>query len=144
MKKNLLLYGVFLGALSLSFCSGNAKNKEMTDNGMSMESANEVIRYCDTSLKVLKDLINGDSIKAILGYIDKTEGTDMPLLFHNRLYMKDRAYLKDNYTIANKIRKEELLLSIALSEYKQVIFDILTPTVESAKTVLPSVQKDKK
>lgn len=70
MKKNLLLYGVFLGALSLSFCSGNAKNKEMTDNGMSMESANEVIRYCDTSLKVLKDLINGDSIKAILGYID--------------------------------------------------------------------------
>lgn len=49
-----------------------------------------------------------------------------------------------NYTIANKIRKEELLLSIALSEYKQMIFDILTPTVESAKTVLPSVQKDKK
>lgn len=45
--------------------------------------------------------------------------------------------------MANKIRKEELLLSIALSEYKQVIFDILTPTVESAKTVLPSVQKDK-
>ena len=71
----------FLGALSLSSCSGNAKNKEMTEN---------------------------------------------------------------NYTIANKIRKEELLLSIALSEYKQVIFDILTPTVESAKTVLPSVQKDKK
>lgn len=45
MKKNLLLYGVFLGAFSLSSCSGNAKNKEMTDNGMSMESANEVIRY---------------------------------------------------------------------------------------------------
>ena len=66
------------------------------------------------------------------------------LFMYNRLYMKDRAYLKDNYTIANKIRKEELLLSIALSEYKQVIFDILTPTVESAKTVLPSVQKDKK
>ena len=67
----------FLGALSLSSCSGNAKNKEMTDNGMSMESANEVIRYYDTSLKVLKDLINEDSIKAILGYIDKTVGTDL-------------------------------------------------------------------
>lgn len=64
----------FWGVLSLSSCSGNAKNKEMTDNGMSMESANEVIRYCDTSLKVLKDLINEDSIKAILGYIDKTRG----------------------------------------------------------------------
>ena len=66
MKKNLLLYGVFLGALSLSFCSGNAKNKEMTDNGMSMESANEVIRYC---------------------YIDKTEGTDMlPIVPQPALY----------------------------------------------------------
>lgn len=73
----------FLGALSLSSCSGNAKNKEMTDNGMSMESANEVIRYYDTSLKVLKDLINGDSIK----YIDKTEGTDMlPIVPQPALY----------------------------------------------------------
>lgn len=54
---------------------------------MSMESANEVIRYCDTSLKVLKDLINGDSIKAILGYIDKTEGTDMlPIVPQPALY----------------------------------------------------------
>ena len=87
MKKNLLLYGVFLGALSLSSCSGNAKNKEMTDNGMSMESANEVIRYYDTSLKVLKDLINEDSIKAILGYIDKTEGTGMlPIVPQPALY----------------------------------------------------------
>lgn len=78
----------FLGVLSLSSCSGNAKNKEMTDNGMSMESANEVvIRYCDTSLKVLKDLINEDSIKAILGYIDKTEGTDMlPIVPQPALY----------------------------------------------------------
>ena len=60
-----------------------------------------------------------------------------------RLYMKDKAYLKDNYAMADKIRKEELLLSIALSEYKQVIFDILTPAVEGAQTVLVPVQKDK-
>ena len=57
----------FWGALSLSSCSGNAKNKEMTDNGMSME--------------------NEDSIKAILGYIDKTEGTDMlPIVPQPALY----------------------------------------------------------
>lgn len=43
--------------------------------------------YYDTSLKVLKDLINGDSIKAILGYIDKTEGTDMlPIVPQPALY----------------------------------------------------------
>ena len=40
------------------------------------------------------------------------------------------SYKKDNNALADKIRKEELLLSIALSEYKQVIFDILTPMVE--------------
>ena len=191
MKKNLLLYGIFLCALSLSSCSGNTKNREMAGNSMSVESANEVMKYYDTSLKVLKNLVNEDSIKAVLGYIDKTEGTDMlPIvsqpvvsardtmfvaapgdylsqedrqnleenytrLFRSvsafyenyatyRLYMKDKAYLKDNYAMADKIRKEELLLSIALSEYKQVIFDILTPAVEGAQTVLVPVQKDKK
>lgn len=191
MKKNLLLYGIFLGALSLSSCSGNTKNREMAGNSMSVESANEVMKYYDTSLKVLKNLVNEDSIKAVLGYIDKTEGTYMlPIvsqpvvsardtmfvaapgdylsqedrqnleenytrLFRSvsafyenyatyRLYMKDKAYLKDNYAMADKIRKEELLLSIALSEYKQVIFDILTPAVEGAQTVLVPVQKDKK
>ena len=38
--------------------------------------------------------------------------------------MQDQSYKKDNNALADKIRKEELLLSIALSEYKQVIFDI--------------------
>ena len=77
----------FWGALSLSSCSGNAINKEMFVYGLSIESSYEVIRHCDTSLKVLKDLINEDSIKAILGYIDKTEGTDMlPIVPQPALY----------------------------------------------------------
>ena len=48
--------------------------------------------------------------------------------------------------IRDRIRKEELLLSIALSEYKQVIFDILTPIVEGAKITLTPIKgnvKDK-
>ena len=51
-----------------------------------------------------------------------------------------------NNALADKIRKEELLLSIALSEYKQVIFDILTPIVEGAKITLTPIKgnvKDK-
>lgn len=46
--------------------------------------------------------------------------------------------------LADKIRKEELLLSIALSEYKQVIFDILTPMVEGAKITLTPIKGDVK
>lgn len=184
------MYGVFLCALSLSSCSGNTKNKQMADSAMSVENAGEVMKYYDTSLRVLKDLVNEDSIKAVLGYMDKKEVADLlpavarPIVSakdsafvahpgnyfseenrHNlednytrlfrsvsafyenyetyRVYMKEKAYKKDNYALADKIRKEELLLSIALAEYKQVVFDILTPLVEGAKTVLSPVSESK-
>ena len=67
-------------------------------------------------------------------------------LFGNLEISQDQSYKKDNNALADKIRKEELLLSIALSEYKQVIFDILTPIVEGAKITLTPIKgnvKDK-
>lgn len=191
MKKNLLLYGVFLCALSVSSCSGSPKSSQTVDSSsMSVENANEVMRYYDTSLKVLKGLVNENEIKTVLGYLDqKTVPDSLPILsqptisvqdtllvsnpgdyfnaedrqnlkenygrmfrsisafYENyktyRLYMQEKAYNKDNYALADKIRKEELLLSIALSEYKQVIFDILTPVVEGAKTTLTPIEKAK-
>lgn len=191
MKKNLLLYGVFLCALSVSSCSGTPKSNQTVDSSrMSVENANEVMRYYDTSLKVLKGLVNENEIKTVLGYLDrKTVSDSLPILsqptisvqdtllvsnpgdyfstedrqnlkenygrlfrsitafYENyknyRLYMQERDYKKDNYILADKIRKEELLLSIALSEYKQVIFDILTPVVEGAKTTLTPIERAK-
>lgn len=194
MKKNLLLYGVFLCALSISSCSGDSKSSHVMDSSsMSVENANEVMKYYDTSLKILKDLVNENEIKAVLGYLDQKMPVDsLPVvsqpvvsvqdtvfvsnpgnyfsendcqnlkenygrLFRSisafyenyktyRLYMQDQSYKKDNNALADKIRKEELLLSIALSEYKQVIFDILTPIVEGAKITLTPIKgnvKDK-
>ena len=194
MKKNLLLYGVFLCALSISSCSGGSKSSHvMYSSSMSVENANEVMKYYDTSLKILKDLVNENEIKAVLGYLDQKMPVDsLPVvsqpvvsvqdtvfvsnpgnyfsendrqnlkenygrLFRSisafyenyktyRLYMQDQSYKKDNNALADKIRKEELLLSIALSEYKQVIFDILTPIVEGAKITLTPIKgnvKDK-
>lgn len=194
MKKNLLLYGVFLCALSISSCSGGSKRSHVMDSSsMSVENANEVMKYYDTSLKILKDLVNENEIKAVLGYLDQKMPVDsLPVvsqpvvsvqdtvfvsnpgnyfsendrqnlkenygrLFRSisafyenyktyRLYMQDQSYKKDNNALADKIRKEELLLSIALSEYKQVIFDILTPIVEGAKITLTPIKgnvKDK-
>ena len=194
MKKNLLLYGVFLCALSISSCSGGSKSSHVMDSSsMSFENANEVMKYYDTSLKILKDLVNENEIKAVLGYLDQKMPVDsLPVvsqpvvsvqdtvfvsnpgnyfsendrqnlkenygrLFRSisafyenyktyRLYMQDQSYKKDNNALADKIRKEELLLSIALSEYKQVIFDILTPIVEGAKITLTPIKgnvKDK-
>ena len=194
MKKNLLLYGVFLCALSISSCSCGSKSSHVMDSSsMSVENANEVMKYYDTSLKILKDLVNENEIKAVLGYLDQKMPVDsLPVvsqpvvsvqdtvfvsnpgnyfsendcqnlkenygrLFRSisafyenyktyRLYMQDQSYKKDNNALADKIRKEELLLSIALSEYKQVIFDILTPIVEGAKITLTPIKgnvKDK-
>ena len=192
MKKNLLLYGVFLCALSMSSCSGGSKSSHVMDcSSMSVENANEVMKYYDTSLKILKDLVNENEIKAVLGYLDQKMPVDsLPVvsqpvvsvqdtvfvsnpgnyfnendrqnlkenygrLFRSisafyenyktyRLYMQDQSYKKDNNALADKIRKEELLLSIALSEYKQVIFDILTPMVEGAKITLTPIKGDVK
>ena len=192
MKKNLLLYGVFLCALSMSSCSGASKSSHVMDSSsMSVENANEVMKYYDTSLKILKDLVNENEIKAVLGYLDQKMPVDsLPVvsqpvvsvqdtvfvsnpgnyfsendrqnlkenygrLFRSisafyenyktyRLYMQDQSYKKDNNALADKIRKEELLLSIALSEYKQVIFDILTPMVEGAKITLTHIKGDVK
>lgn len=191
MKKNLLLYGVFLCALSVSSCSGSKNNRAVDDDSMSVENANEVIRYYDTSSRVLKDLVNEKEIKVILGYLDRKVSADsLPVLskpvittkdsilvvnpgdyfneeerrnleenygrlfrsisafYKNyeiyRTYMLDNGYKKDNYALADKIRKEELLLSVALSEYKQVIFGILTPIMEGAKTVVTSMEGVKK
>ena len=188
MKKNLLLYGVFLCALSISSCSGGSKSShDMDSSSMSVENANEVMKYYDTSLKILKDLVNENEIKAALGFVDQKMPVDsLPVvsqpvvsvqdtvfvsnpgnyfsendrqnlkenygrLFRSisafyenyktyRLYMQDQSYKKDNNALADKIRKEELLLSIALSEYKQVIFDILTPIVEGAKITLTPIK----
>ena len=192
MKKNLLLYGVFLCALSISSCSDGSKSSHVMDSSsMSVENANEVMKYYDTSLKILKDLVNENEIKAVLGYLDQKMPVDsLPVvsqpvvsvqdtvfvsnpgnyfsendrqnlkenygrLFRSisafyenyktyRLYMQDQSYKKDNNALADKIRKEELLLSIALSEYKQVIFDILTPIVEGAKITLTPIKGDVK
>lgn len=57
MKKNLLLYGVFLCALSMSSCSGGSKSSHVMDSSsMSVENANEVMKYYDTSIENLERL----------------------------------------------------------------------------------------
>ena len=88
MKKNLLLYGVFLCALSISSCSGGSKSSHVMDSSsMSVENANEVMKYYDTSLKILKDLVNENEIKAVLGYLDQKMPVDLCLWYHSLWFL---------------------------------------------------------
>lgn len=48
----------------------------MDSSSMSVENANEVMKYYDTSLKILKDLVNENEIKAVLGYLDQKMPVD--------------------------------------------------------------------
>lgn len=58
-----------------------------------------------------------------------------------RLYMQNKDYKNDNYALADKIRKEELILSISLTEYKSVVYDILTPLVKQANNTISALDK---
>ena len=88
MKKNLLLYGVFLCALSISSCSGGSKSSHVMDSSsMSVENANEVMKYYDTSLKILKDLVNENEIKAVLGYLDQKMPVDSLPVYHSLWFL---------------------------------------------------------
>ena len=49
----------------------------MDSSSMSVENANEVMKYYDTSLKILKDLVNENEIKAVLGYLDPVSYTHL-------------------------------------------------------------------
>ena len=48
----------------------------MDSSSMSVENANEVMKYYDTSLKILNDLVNENEIKAVLGYLDQKMPVD--------------------------------------------------------------------
>ena len=104
MKKNLLLYGVFLCALSISSCSGGSKSSHVMDSSsMSVENANEVMKYYDTSLKILKDLVNENEIKAVLGYLDQKMPVDSlflsyPPKHYYPFYMIDPAYTAGRFS----------------------------------------------
>ena len=51
MKKNLLLYGVFLCALSMSSCSGGSRSGHVMEGGsMGGENGNEVMKNIDCLL----------------------------------------------------------------------------------------------
>ena len=114
MKKNLLLYGVFLCALSMSSCSGGSKSSHVMDSSsMSVENANEVMKYYDTSLKILKDLVNENEIKAVLGYLDQKMPVDsLPVVSQPVVSVQDTVFVSNpgNYFNENEFRLRSRLI----------------------------------
>ena len=166
MKKRILLLGALVGAFLLASCSGgNKKQVASSATPEELDDASKVINYYHTSLIVLRHVANAKDINAVLGYMEQTGKVpevapiappevsvrDTAELMNPGVYFNDevRQNLIQNYRglftsraqfYANfettKLLKENYQLSIAMSEYKQVIFDILSPLTEQAEKEL--------
>lgn len=71
---------------------------------MSVENANEVMKYYDTSLKILKDLVNENEIKAVLGYLDQKMPVDsLPVVSQPVVSVQDTVFVSNpgNYFSEN-------------------------------------------
>ena len=165
MKKNLLFFGALVSAFLLASCSGGSKSKAPVASTADIENATEVIKYYNTSLGVLKDMVKEKDVNAVLDYMEqkgkvpaltaiappavvaKDSATVMnPGDYFNR---ETRQNLVQNYAGLFKARAEfyanfDTYLSYlkkkdvtkAKSEYKQNVFDILSPFTEQAEQVL--------
>ena len=72
MRKNLLLFGALISAFLLASCSGGNKSQSTTSvSTANVEDAMEVVKYYNTSLSVLKDVVNEKDVNAVLGYMEQ-------------------------------------------------------------------------
>ena len=178
MKKNLLFFGALVSAFLLASCSGGSKSKAPVASTADIENATEVIKYYNTSLGVLKDMVKEKDVNADLDYMERKgkvaaltaiappavvakdsatvmnpgdyfNGETRQNLVQNyaglfkaraEFYANFDTYLsylkKKDVTKAKQLLDANYQLSTQMSEYKQNVFDILSPFTEQAEQVL--------
>lgn len=178
MKKNLLFFGALVSAFLLASCSGGSKSKAPVASTADIENATEVIKYYNTSLGVLKDMVKEKDVNAVLDYMEQKgkvpaltaiapptvvakdsatvmnpgdyfNGETRQNLVQNyaglfkaraEFYANFDTYLsylkKKDVTKAKQLLEANYQLSTQMSEYKQNVFDILSPFTEQAEQVL--------
>lgn len=178
MRKNLMFVGAFTAVLVLASCGGTQKKTTAKYTAAEVEQAGQVVKYYDTSLALLKNIVVEKDVNSVLGYME--QGGKAPMLtaiVPPAFSQKDSAFavnpgtyfneetqrnLKLNYDQLFRTRKEfyatfnqylaslksknkaaadKLLpvnyqLSVEMSEYKENIFDILSPFTDEAQRVL--------
>ena len=150
MKKRILLLGALVGAFLLASCSGgNKKQVASSATPEELDDASKVINYYHTSLIVLRHVANAKDINAVLGYMEQTgKVPEVAPIAPPEVSVRDTAELMNPGVYFNDEVRQNLIqnyrglftsraqLSIAMSEYKQVIFDILSPLTEQAEKEL--------
>ena len=76
MGKNLLILGAFVSALMLASCVGS-KKETVTYTPEEIADAGQVMKYYDTSLALLKNMVKERDVNAVLGYMEQK--TEVPM-----------------------------------------------------------------
>ena len=76
MGKNLLVLSVWVSALMLASCVGS-KKETVTYTPEEIADAGQVMKYYDTSLALLKNMVKERDVNAVLGYMEQK--TEVPM-----------------------------------------------------------------
>lgn len=72
MRKNLMFMGAFAAAFVLASCgSGTQKQETAKYSAAEVEQANQVMKYYDTSLALLKNVVVEKDVNSVLGYMEQ-------------------------------------------------------------------------
>lgn len=86
-----MLVGALVSAFLLASCSGGDKSKAPVVSTADIENAAEVIKYYNTSLGVLKDMVKEKDVNAVLDYMEQKGKPRLFLpLFLRPLFQKTR------------------------------------------------------
>lgn len=76
MRKKLLVLGAFVSAVMLVSCTGS-KKEAVTYTPEEIADAGQVMKYYDTSLALLKNMVKERDINAVLGYMEQQSKVQM-------------------------------------------------------------------
>lgn len=76
MGKNLLVLSVWVSVLMLASCVGS-KKETVTYTPEEIADAGQVMKYYDTSLALLKNVVKERDVNAVLGYMEQK--TEVPM-----------------------------------------------------------------
>lgn len=79
MRKNLMFVGAFAAVLVFASCGESAQKKTTAKyTAAEVEQANQVMKYYDTSLALLKNIVVEKDVNSVLGYME--QGGKAPML----------------------------------------------------------------
>lgn len=114
MRKNLWLFGVLIGAFIWVSCGGSKNKPADAYSAEEVENAKNVVKYYDTSLALLKNMVKPKDVNAVLGYMEQQGKTSVTApVVPSAISAKDTAQLMNPGTYFDASTRQDLRQSFA-------------------------------